>query len=306
MPTSPPTPFAHVPVLLDAVLDQLQPGAGGRYLDGTLGAGGHARALLEATAPDGVVFGIDRDPHAIAAASKRLLPFGERFRALHGRFGDMERLAGPFAPFNGILLDLGVSSPQLDRPERGFSLSQDGFPDMRMSGEGETASALLDRLDEDSLVDILVRYGDEPRARRIARAILAGRPWTSTLALAACVARASGYHGSRIHPATRTFQALRVAVNDEEGELRRGLQASEHLLAPGGTLAVITFQSHEDRTVKHRFRELCGIGGPRDAFGNPLHEPEWQLRTRKGIAGRDADPDNPRARSARLRTVTRR
>lgn len=299
-------PFAHVPVLLGPVVDLLQPRAGGRYLDGTLGGGGHSQALLKASAPDGRVVGIDRDPQALAAATERLRAYGDRFLGLHGCFGDMEALAGGHGPFDGILLDLGVSSPQLDQAERGFSLQADAFPDMRMSSEGETASALLDRLDEASLVDILVRYGDEPRARRIARAILAGRPWTSTVELAACVARASGYRNSRVHPATRTFQALRVAVNDEEGELQRGLDAAERLLAPGGRLAVISFQSHEDRVVKHRFRELAGIDGPKDPYGQPVQVPAWELVTRKGIAGKDADTDNPRARSARLRVIARR
>lgn len=298
--------FQHESVLLDATLELLAPAAGQRFLDGTLGGGGHSEALLRATAPDGVVVGIDRDPDALAAASARLASFGERFRPLRGRFGDMGRLAADLGPFDGILLDLGVSSPQLDRAERGFSFRQDGPLDMRMDPDaGDSAAELLDRITEDELVDILRRYGEEPRARRIARAILDGRPWSGTLALADAVARASGYRNSRTHPATRTFQALRMAVNDELGELERGLDAAVELLAPGGRLAVISFHSLEDRAVKHRFRTLAGIGAPRDEYGQPLERPGFQLVNRKGVAGRQADPDNPRARSARLRVLQR-
>ncbi len=299
-------PFHHLSVLLDAVLQQLAVRPGGRYLDGTLGGGGHTAAILDASGPDGSVLGLDQDLDAIDAATARNAAFGERFEARHGRFGDMARLAADRAPFDGILLDIGVSSPQLDRPDRGFSLQADGPLDMRMDrSTGETASALLDRIDLDGLVRILREYGEEPRARRIARAILAGRPWTSTLALADAVARASGYRNSRIHPATRSFQALRIAVNDELGELERALDAAPALLGPGGRLAVITFHSLEDRIVKHRFRTLAGVGAPRDAFGNPMTPPGFRLVTRRGIAGRDADPTNPRARSARLRVIER-
>lgn len=298
------TDFHHQSVLLDAAIEHLALRPGGRWLDGTLGGGGHAERLLQGSAPDGLVVGIDRDPQALAAAGRRLAAFGDRFVALRGRFGDMQRLAGDHGPFDGILLDLGVSSPQLDQPGRGFSFQQDGPVDMRMDpDQGDSAAALLDALDEPGLVDLLRRLGEEPRARPIARAILAGRPWTSTLALADCVARASGYHGSRTHPATRTFQALRMAVNDELGELERGLDAAGRLLAPGGRLAVITFHSLEDRLVKHHLRELAGVGAPRDAYGNPVAAPAWTLVTRKGLTGRDADPHNPRARSARLRVA---
>lgn len=298
--------FHHQSVLLDATVALLELRPGGLWLDGTLGGGGHAERILQGTAPDGVLLGIDRDPLALAAASQRLAGFGARFQPLHGTFGDMVTLVGHRAPFDGILLDLGVSSPQLDDGERGFSLQHDGAVDMRMhGGHGRSAADLLDELDEDGLVRILHELGEEPRARRIARAILAGRPWTSTLALAECVARASGYHGSRVHPATRTFQALRMAVNDELGQLDRALHAAPELLAPGGRLAVISFHSLEDRMVKHRFRELAGVGAPRDAFGAPLAPPAFQLVTRKGVTGAEADPGNPRSRSARLRVLQR-
>jgi len=296
--------FEHRPVLLDATIQALQPQAGGRYLDGTLGAGGHTEALLEASGPDGMVVGIDRDPHALTAAGARLSRFKARFQPIRGRFGDMAQLAGSWAPLDGLLLDLGVSSPQLDHPERGFSFQHDGPVDMRMDPDsGESAGELLDRLDQPALTDILFRYGEEPRARRIAAAILDGRPWTSTRALADCIQRSSGYRGSRTHPATRSFQALRIAVNDELGELERALEASLQLVRPGGRVAVITFHSLEDRHVKQRFRDAAGKRTPRDEFGHLVEPPKGRLIHRRGITGRDADPENPRARSARLRVL---
>ncbi len=296
--------FEHRSVLLDATLQALQPRPGGSYLDGTLGGGGHTQALLEASGPDGVVVGIDRDPHALAAASQRLAHFGDRFRPLHGRFGDMAQLAEPWTPLDGLLLDLGVSSPQLDHPERGFSFQHDGPVDMRMDPEhGESAAELLDRIDARELADILYRYGEEPRSRRIAAAIVEGRPWTSTAALAECVERASGYRGSRTHPATRTFQAIRIAVNDELGELQRALDAAPQLVRPGGRVAVISFHSLEDRLVKRHFHKAAGKRTARDEFGNPVEPPQGRLVHSRGIAGREADPENPRARSARLRVL---
>jgi len=296
--------FEHRTVLRDATVQALQPQGGGRYLDGTLGGGGHAQALLEASGPDGVVVGIDRDPHALHAASLRLADYGPRFQPIRGRFGDMAQLAGAWAPLDGLVLDLGVSSPQLDQADRGFSFQHDGPVDMRMDPEhGESAAELIARLDADQLADIIYRYGEEPRSRRIARAILADGPWTSTTALAECVARSSGYKRSRTHPATRTFQALRIAVNDELGELERALDAGLALLRPGGRMAVISFHSLEDRLVKQRFRRLAGKQTDRDEFGNPLTPPQGRLINPRGIAGRDADPDNPRARSARLRVI---
>lgn len=294
----------HLPVLRDQTVEALGVRPGGVYLDGTLGEGGHTERILEASEPDGRVIGLDRDPSAIAAATARLADAGDRLVAAHGRFGDMARLAGAYAPFDGVLLDLGVRSPHLDDGHRGFSLQHDGPVDMRMDpGDPVSASALLDSLDEDGLVAILREYGEEPRARPIARAILAGRPWTSTLALAACVERASGYHGSRTHPATRTFQALRIAVNDELGELRRGFDAAISLLKPGGRLVIISFHSLEDGYVKHRMRELAGVGTPRDGYGNPVTPPRAKLIHPGGLDGRTADPGNPRARSARVRAL---
>ena len=296
--------FDHRSVLLDATIEALQPRSGGRYLDGTLGGGGHSQAILEASGPDGHLTGIDRDPFALRAATERLASYGDRFRPLRGTFGEMATLAGAHGPFDGIVLDLGVSSPQLDQPGRGFSFRADGPVDMRMDPDsGRSAAELLDDLSEGELVHILRRYGEEPRARRIARAILEGRPWTSTLALANCVAEASGYRQSRTHPATRTFQAIRMAVNDELGQLERALDAALSLLATDGRLAVISFHSLEDRMVKRCFRDAAGENSPKDPYGHPLHPPAFRLVHRRGIAGKDADPGHPRSRSARLRIL---
>jgi 16S rRNA (cytosine1402-N4)-methyltransferase len=298
--------FQHRSVLLEAVVEAIQPRKSARYLDGTLGGGGHSEAILDASGPDGLLIGIDRDPQALAAASERLKRFGERFVPIRGTFADMEKHTASRAPFDGIVLDLGVSSPQLDQGSRGFSFRRDGPVDMRMDPDHPIcASELLDNIEERELVNILRRFGEEPRARRIARGILAGRPWTSTVALAQCIEQSSGYRNSRTHPATRTFQALRMAVNDELGQLDRGLDAAIELLAPGGRLAVISFHSLEDRAVKRRFRSAAGEDSPKDAFGNPVVPPVARLIHRRGIAGRDADPDHPRSRSARLRILER-
>jgi 16S rRNA (cytosine1402-N4)-methyltransferase len=297
-----PAPFEHRTVLRDAVVARLVRVTGGIWLDGTLGGGGHTQALLEATSPLGVVFGIDRDPAAIEAATALLKPWGARFQAVRGTFAEMADLVGEHGPFNGIVLDLGVSSPQLDQAQRGFSFQQDGPVDCRMNpDEGATAAELIDSLTESELADVIYQYGEEPRSRRIARALKAGAPWTSTLAMAETVARASGYKGSRTHPATRTFQALRILTNDELGQLDRGLDAALAMLAPGGRLAIISFHSLEDRAVKKRFRLWAGSGTPRDAYGNPMVAPQGRIIDRKGVSGADADPENPRARSARLR-----
>jgi len=302
-----PALFHHETVLRDAVVDHLATSAGEFdaavvFLDGTLGGGGHSEGLLQATGPESRVVGIDRDPAALAAATSRLTPYGDRFRAVHGTYADMASLVGDLPPVAGIVLDLGVSSPQLDHAARGFSFQQDGPVDMRMDPtRGVDAATLIDTLSEDELTTTIGRLGEEPRARRIARALKAGTPWTSTLALADTVARASGYRNSRTHPATRTFQALRMAVNDELGQLERGLSAALELLAPGGRLAIISFHSLEDRAVKQRFRTWAGVGTPRDAYGNPVEPPLGRDVVRKGISGADTEPWNPRARSARLR-----
>lgn len=297
----PPT-FEHRSVLLSEAIALLSPRTGGVVVDCTLGGGGHAEAVLNASAPDGRLIGFDRDLAAIAAASARLAPFGDRFTAVHGTFGDigahLARLGvGRVA---GVLADLGVSSPQLDQAERGFSFGKNGPLDMRMDNtSGRSAAELVNTLAEVELADIIFRFGEERLSRRVARAIVAGRPFESTAQLADVVARAVG-RSKDIHPATRTFQAIRIAVNDELGELERLMSALPSLLLPGGRAAIISFHSLEDRIVKHRFREFSGVGGDRDAYGRPLDAPRATLLTNRAVRASD---DNPRARSARLRAI---
>src|SRR5689334_19111996 len=256
--------FHHTPVLLNEVIAGLALHSGGRYIDGTLGGGGHAAAVLEASAPDGRLLGIDADPAALAAAGARLAAFGERAVLAHGNFRDIGRLAREqgFAQIDGLLLDLGVSSHQLDTPERGFSFTADAPLDMRLDPTGgPTAADLVNDTPEGELADLIFRYGEERGSRRIARFIAEARrkrPIATTGELADLVARAlggrpfgkaQGRHG-KIHPATRTFQALRIAVNHELESLELALPQAVELLAPGGRIAVISFHSLEDRIVK--------------------------------------------------------
>ncbi len=294
-----PGEWGHAPVLLDDVLDVLAPRPGMLVVDGTLGRAGHASALLARGAH---IVGLDRDPDAIAAARARLGADAELHHASFSSIPDV--LAGRLA--DGVLLDLGVSSPQLDRPERGFSFRHDGPLDMRMDPtRGPTAAEWLDAVDESTLVDVLFRYGEERDARRVARAILAARPFHGTLQLAEVVARAvRNSPGTRIHPATRTFQALRIAVNQELEELDDALARVPPCLAPGGRFAVIAFHSLEDRAVKRAFRRLAGEGAPVDLRGHPLSPPAFRLVERRARKGEDRDT-NPRARSARLRVLER-
>lgn len=299
------TAFHHVTVLKEpTVRHLLQAPVDGSFVDGTLGGGGHSEALLEAGAER--VRGIDRDPAALAAARARLQPFGSRFDAVHGTYDQIETLTADLQPLAGIVLDIGVSSPQIDTASRGFSFQADGPVDMRMDPtQGQSAADLVNDLPEAELANLLFKLGEEPRSRRIARGIVAGRPWTSTLALAEAVSRSSGYRNSRVHPATRTFQALRIAVNDELGQLARGLEAALRCLAVGGRLAVITFHSLEDRLVKRTFRAWTAADSPRDAYGHPTGPVLGRSIVRKGISGATEDQDNPRARSARLRVFER-
>lgn len=289
--------FHHLPVLLDDVVELLRPGPGRFLVDGTVGGGGHAEALLE----HGVeLLGLDRDPAALAAAGARLARFGDRVRLVHAPFSALPRVLGDRRP-DGVLLDLGVSSPQLDRPERGFSFRADGPLDMRQDPtSGQPLSVWLDELDEAGLADVLFRYGEERRARAVARVILAGRPWSGTRALAEAVARVVG-GPPQPHPATRTFQALRILVNDELGELDAALRDVPPRLAPGGRFVVIAFHSLEARAVKQAFAALAGEGAPRDVYGNPLVPPRFRRVERRARKG-DADA-NPRARSATLRAL---
>ncbi len=288
----------HVPVLLDDVVELIAPRPGALVVDGTLGRAGHTSALLERGA---VVVGLDRDPDAITAVRARF----PELEVHHARFGEISAVLAGRRP-DAVLLDLGVSSPQLDTPERGFSFRFGGPLDMRMdTSRGLSVGEWLDQIDEPGLVDVLFRLGEERHSRRIARAILAARPLRSTTDLVDAVLSAVSRGDGRIHPATRTFQALRMAVNDELGELETALRVVPDLLAPGGRFVVIAFHSLEDRAVKQAFRSLAGEGAPVDLRGNPLVAPRFRLVERRARKGEDRDPTNPRARSARLRVIER-
>ncbi len=305
-------PFArHVPVLIDAILARTAP-VGGVWLDGTFGAGGYTRALLDAGAAR--VIGVDRDPDALAAAADWAEAFGGRLDLRAGRFGDLDRIAAEAgAPaLDGVVLDIGVSSMQLDQADRGFSFQKEGPLDMRMGRSGPSAADLVNTLPEAALADILFQYGEERASRRIARAIVAQRkvaPFQTTTELAALFERLLPRpKPGQPHPATRGFQALRIAVNDELGELARGLAAAEAALAPGGWLAVVTFHSLEDRVVK-RFLQARSGAAPRTSRHAPeiaAEAPRFALVTRKAVEPDAAEvAANPRARSAKLRLARR-
>lgn len=303
----------HMPVLCGEVVRYLAPHAGGTYVDGTFGAGGYSRALLDAA--DCRVFGIDRDPDSVRAARAMEAGSEGRLAVVEGRFGDMVALLGArgVTSVAGVALDLGVSSMQLDTPQRGFSFRHDGPLDMRMSESGPSAADVVNAAPEGELADILFAYGEERQARRIARAIVrarAAQPISRTAELADIVRRALGPAAARdkIDPATRTFQALRIHVNDELGELQRGLEAADTLLAPGGKLAVVSFHSLEDRTVKGFLRARAGEGprpsrhAPEARRGGDPRAATWRVLTRRPVTpGAVECAANPRARSARLR-----
>lgn len=301
-------PAPHIPVLLAECIEALGVRSGGVYLDGTFGAGGYSRALLAAGA---VVVGIDRDPRAISAGAALVSESAGRLKLIHGRFGDLDSVARGlgFDTLDGVVLDIGVSSMQLDEAERGFSLRYDAPLDMRMEATGRTAADILLEEDETALADIFFHYGEERAARRIARAIVADRvsePYVSTLQLARMIARvAPARSGELTHPATKTFQALRIAVNDELGELLRGLAAAERILAPGGRLAVVTFHSLEDRIVKQFFarRSAHGRAVSRRLPGEPpVSPPSFSMPVKQPVVPSAAEISaNSRARSAKLR-----
>jgi len=306
---------AHRPVLAEEVIAALTPADGDVMVDATFGAGGYSCALLAAAKVR--VYGIDRDPEALAAARSLAADSGGRLVLLQGRFSEMERLLGPceVRAVDGVTFDVGVSSMQLDDPARGFSFAHDGPLDMRMDKSGPTAADLVNKMDEAELARTLRRFGEEPRARRIAAAIVEERakaPVRRTAQLAAIVAGAVGPAGrkARIHPATRSFQALRIVVNDELGELERGLAAAERLLRPAGRLAVVAFHSLEDRIVKRFLAERAGRtpAGSRHRPPAPTESRGASFRLpRKGAIKPRADEvaANPRARSARLRVAVR-
>ena len=308
---------AHRPVMLEQVLAAIAPRDGAIYVDATFGGGGYSRAILDRASCR--VCGIDRDPATAPAAAALERRYGGRFQFVAGRFGEMDSLLGArgIAAVDGVALDVGVSSMQLDSAERGFSFRADGPLDMRMSSSGRSAAEVVNEESERSLARIIRDLGEERRARRIARAIVAARgqtPITRTARLAGIVRRAAGQGGpggrETIDPATRTFQAIRIYVNDELGELERGLSAAEALLRPGGRLAVVTFHSLEDRTVK-RFLVERSAGRPRpsrhapeaEAAGSPAR---FRLLGRRVVRPGEAEiAANPRARSARLRAAER-
>jgi 16S rRNA (cytosine1402-N4)-methyltransferase len=302
----------HKAVLLQEVIEALQPHSGGLYLDATVGAGGHATALLQASAPDGQLFGLDQDKSALEIAERQLAQFGRRVHLFHANFDRLAQVvkAHQIPKADGILLDLGVSSMQLDQPERGFSFHADGPLDMRMDATtGPTAADLVNRLPEDELANLIYRYGEERQSRRIARAIVKARPLERTVELARIIAKASGSGQSsraKIHPATRTFQALRIAINDELGALERALPQAIECLKPGGRLAVISFHSLEDRIVKNYFKQESQdcICPPEQPVCTCRHKATIDIITKRPItASLDEIDANPRARSAKLRVV---
>ncbi len=297
----------HTPVLIEEVINALALQPGDTAVDGTFGAGGYTRAMLAVGV--GRVIGFDRDPDAIAEGPT-LVP-DPRLTLIEERFSQMDRVLAErgIGLVDAIALDIGVSSMQLDRPERGFAFSTDGPLDMRMGQSGPTAAEFLNHADEADIARVIREYGEEPRARTIARAIVAARPIERTAELAAIVRRALGYRaGQKSDPATRTFQAIRIHLNSELDELEDGLVAAERSLRPGGRLAVVTFHSLEDRIVKRFFRERCG-GTPAGSRHRPVlvdpNEPTFE-RVAKSVSPTERElAGNPRSRSARLRSAVR-
>ena len=296
----------HIPVLLRPILKAAAP-ISGNWLDGTFGAGGYARGLLDAGA--NTVTALDRDPAAHQMAAEWVADYGGRLRLVEDVFSNLDHHA---QDLDGVVLDLGVSSMQLDQPDRGFSFLRDGPLDMRMSQNGPSAADLVNEMDEGDLADLLFRFGEERASRRIARAIVARRdtaPFTSTLDLASviesCLPRAKP---NQSHPATRSFQALRIAVNNEYGELFDGLIAAERALKTDGLLVVVTFHSVEDRMVKRFLQTRAGRKGRSNRFAPDVQreEPQFDLISRKAIVADAVElAKNPRARSAKLRIAKR-
>jgi 16S rRNA (cytosine1402-N4)-methyltransferase len=298
----------HKPVLYQEIIHALQPKSPGCYIDGTVGAGGHARGVLEACAPAGRLLGLDLDPQALALARETLAPYGKRVELAQASYDSlpeaMQKIGWELV--DGILLDLGVSSMQLDTPERGFSIQYEAPLDMRFDpGFGLTAAQLINSMPEADLAEILFKYGEEPRAKSIAKMIVEARPIETTTQLAEIAKRVYPGH-SRVHPATRTFQALRIAVNDELAALEEVLPKAASALRPGGRLAVISFHSLEDRIVKDFIRQES-----KDKV-NPPYEQLYEVERKavlKEINRKPITPDeeavrnNPRARSAKLRVA---
>lgn len=298
----------HIAVLYSEIITALQPRASGQYVDGTLGAGGHAAGILQASAPDGQLLGLDLDPQALAIARQRLAPFGGRAHLAQASYIEMAAQASALGwqAVDGILLDLGVSSMQINTPARGFSFLEDGPLDMRFGPQATRSAAdLVNTLEENELADILFRYGEERQARKIARLMVQNRPLTSTRQLADLLLKVFG-HRERIHPATRSFQALRIAVNGELEAVEQVLPLAAGLLRRGGRLAVISFHSLEDRLVKDYFRResrdcLCP---PRQPVCTCGHQASLRELNHKPLSAGAAEiQTNTRARSAKLRVV---
>lgn len=307
-----PSGSTHIPVLLDTVMDGLGMMAGMRAIDGTLGGGGHTAALLAKSAPDGQVMAIDADPAAIRRNQIALANYidSRRLQLVLGNFGNIEEIARTheFTAVDAILFDLGVSSFQLDTPDRGFSFRQDGPLDMRFNPQqGESAAEIVNQWPEADLADLIYRYGEERKSRRIARYLVAHRPFSTTSELAGAVERAvGGRRGQRIHPATRTFQALRIAVNEELRQIEDALPQALTLLKSGGRLAVISFHSLEDRIVKQWMQQEARdyVPDPHLPMGGYTRTPTVSILTRKPLVATDAEIEqNPRSRSAKLRIV---
>ncbi|WIJ26508.1 16S rRNA (cytosine(1402)-N(4))-methyltransferase RsmH [Devosia sp. RR2S18] len=306
MPDSSSGAGPHVPVLLDEVLAALSPLEGSRIVDGTFGAGGYSRALLAAGA---VVIGIDRDPNVAPFVRALTADYADQFAFVAGTFSELDSLTAEHGPIDGVVLDIGVSSMQLDEAERGFSFMREGPLDMRMSGEGESAADLVNELESEALANLLYAFGEERKSRRIAQFIVAAREngrIETTTELARIVEKAIGRKPGDAHPATRTFQALRIAVNGEFDQLVEGLFAAERLLPEGGRLAVVTFHSLEDRIAKRFFEPEKG--GPAQSRHLPavtVEERRWDGLV-KGVKPGPAELErNPRARSAILRSAQR-
>ena len=304
----------HIPVLAQQVLDVLQPAPGKLFLDGTVGGGGHSSLLLQASAPDGFLLGLDQDDEALAEATRRLAPYQGRYRLIRSNFADMAAAAAEagLSGFDGILLDIGVSSHQLDAPERGFSFHNDAPLDMRMDRRMPLSAAdVVNTYSEDELTDIFYRYGEENWSRRIAKFIVEQRekkPLATTLELAELIKRAipAAKREKDQHPAKRVFQALRIEVNQELSVLTRGMEAALQLLKPGGRLAVISFHSLEDRIVKEMFRDWATgcICPPKQPICTCKHQAQVKVLTRKPLLATPQElEENYRAHSAKLRAV---
>ncbi len=300
---------AHKPVLYKEIIHALQPVSGGRYVDGTLGAGGHARGILEACSPDGLLLGLDVDPQALTLARETLAPYEQRTRLVQASYITLAKqlAAAEWDAVDGIVLDLGASSMQFDTAERGFSFMQDGPLDMRFGPHAlQSAADLVNTLHQDDLADLIFRYGEDRDSRKIARAIVENRPLHTTRELVVVIEKASPRRGDRMHPATQTFQALRIAVNEELAGVESVLPQAVAALRSGGRCAVISFHSLEDRIVKDFFREQSreNINPPYERIYEVERNAVVKLINKKPIISTDEElKENPRARSAKLRVV---